>query len=290
MAKPLLKWVGGKRKLAPRICPAIVAHLTATDGTYYEPFLGGGAIALEMGLFKAYLSDVNEQLMETYFTVRGHAGKVYDALRWFASCGVTREAYLAVRDLDMDDSSSYGALPCPPGHESYWRAARFVYLNYTCFNGLHRENRAGKFNVPYGALSASKLADPMSAFPDRQVFDAFAVATHTAMFGVESFESALSYVENGDAVYCDPPYADTFTSYSSKGFNLKDQETLGQLLREASDRGAMVVASNADTPDIRRIYSWARIITTEEQHAVAAAGDKRAKLPTVLITNAEEIS
>jgi len=240
--KPILKWAGGKARLAPRICAAFTGPCT---GTYLEPFVGAGAVALyrlQRGeISNAVLSDVNHKLIAVHAAVRDHVDLVLEELErmpvedW-------KERYYEVR-------TAYNEGPFKgPAH-----AARFIWLNRAGFNGLYRENKKGGFNVPVGRYKRVAL-------PSAEHFE----AVSELLRGVEllpiDFRTALSKAGRGDQIYCDPPYVPlsataNFTAYCKAPFGMNEQVALAQTAHQAASRGAQVVLSNHDTPLVRdQIY------------------------------------
>ncbi len=236
--KPILKWAGGKARLATQID---FAFGDGCVGRYYEPFMGSAAVFLYRRAHRrvgpAVLADVNAKLVEVHRAVRDDVDGILDAL---ARMPVTdwKERYHEMRD-------AYNEGP----FEGVEHAARFVWLNRACYNGLYRENRAGKFNVPVG--SYARLSVP-SAEHFRGVSE--------LMRGVElvsaGFEEVMGLAGAGDQIYCDPPYVPlsataNFTGYSSEPFALREQRALARAAEGAADAGARVVISNHDLPLVR---------------------------------------
>jgi len=235
--KPLLKWAGGKHKVAVRIAGAFDGPCA---GTYYEPFLGGASVYLHLraqGLIeRAVLADANGRLIGMYQALQRDVDGVIAALRSLPEFygEPWPEAYYAVRDGFNE------------GGESALQAARLLWLNRACFNGLYRENRKGRFNVPVGRHASVSLHREEHL---REVGG--------ALRGVEllhaSFEQLVDEAGPADFVYCDPPYVPAsasakFTDYARAGFDLDDQRRLAESARAAAERGAVVVLSNHDVP------------------------------------------
>lgn len=238
--KPLLKWAGGKHKLAPRIARAFP---WPCKGTYYEPFVGSASVFLHLraeGLVeRAVLADVNGRLIDMYRAVQQEPQAVVDALATMPEIqGPTwPEPYYQVRE-------DFNA-----GGEGALQAARLLWINRTCFNGLYRVNQSGRFNVPVGKNH--------TMLPPR-VERIFEVCR--ALRGVDlvhaPFSEVLPEAGPGDFVYCDPPYvpdraSQGFTSYARADFGLEDQHELAACAQAAGERGAVVVLSNHDLPIVR---------------------------------------
>ena len=277
-AVPILKWAGGKAWLVPKLGPYVQQALTETGGRYIEPFLGGGAMALALAPEKAILSDVVGPLIEFYKVLRENPGELAWELSALGILGVDKDNFLRVREMRPE--------------RPVQRAARFLFLNRLCFNGLYRENSKGEFNVPYGQVVHRKsiigrsARDAMdSLFPNKEKMHKVADALKGAELYAGDFESGVVTADRGDVVFADPPYDDTFNGYSKTGFSLRDQERLSEELYLAHYRGARVYACNADTENVRRWYNWATILPVKEQRRIAASKDSRGRASCVLITN-----
>ncbi len=256
--RPFIKWAGGKTALLP----ILMMYIPDDFSKYFEPFLGGGALFFALyreGLIKeAVLSDVNRELIDTYIAVRDHLDEVIAILD---SYPYSREFYYRLRSMKPDTLS----LP--------ERAARFIYLNKTAYNGLYRVNRKGQFNVPFGRYKNPNYKD----FENLR-------AVSRALRGVDlrcsSFEFVLDIAEPGDFIYFDPPYypvSDTasFTQYTPDGFGREHQERLADIFRELSKRGVYVMLSNSDTRFIRSLYEGFRIIEIEAPRSINSNSQKR---------------
>lgn len=268
-AAPFLKWVGGKGRLCPALSRLLPGDVERRR--HVEPFLGGGALFFARSPQRARLSDINKDLIATYCAVRDDVDGVLVALRELARTH-SPEAYYARRDLFNRTDGSAAS-----------RAALFVYLNRTCFNGLYRVNRLGRFNVPMGRYAAPSICD------EARLRDASA-----ALQGVElqpvDFREALASVSFGDFVYLDPPYVPTsrtanFAAYSREGFTQTDQLQLRDVFGELDRRGARLMLSNSDAPFVRALYAG-----FPQQHIYARRSinsDVRARGPVreLVITN-----
>lgn len=276
VATPILKWAGGKRKLVPRIAPAIAARLDETGGTYIEPFLGGGAVALALGRERAVVCDAIPELAAFYQTVRDEPAKVAWALSALACRGVDKDAYLSVRSETFDKPE--------------FAAARVLYLNRLGYNGLWRVNQKGKYNVPYGrqpyreSVVKRRSRDAVtSLFPHKGKIEAVSDALAAAEILCGDFEPVINRAGPGDLVYADPPYDEQFNQYTAERFSELDQRRLAAALERATHRGAAVLASNSDTPLIREIYAWAVVESEDENRPINADKAGRGRVPCVLI-------
>lgn len=233
---PFLKWPGGKRWLAPVLSDVLRPELR---GLYYEPFAGAASVFLHISPSAAVLSDTNAQLIETMRTVREHPGEVLSSV-WRLSN--TAECYYRMRA-----SSPRTAVG---------RAARFVYLNRTCWGGVYRLNRRGEFNVPFGNTGRRLCS--------RFLIEAVAAKLTRATLVVSDFEPVLSKANDGDAVYADPPYTtrgenNGFVRYNESLFSWQDQTRLAAACRRARSRGAFVAVSGLYHEDVLSLYRgwWA---------------------------------
>jgi DNA adenine methylase len=244
LARPFLKWAGGKARLAPRILERVPAGIRR----YHEPFLGGGAVFFALrrsGLGTgASLADLNPALMETYATVRDGVEPLIEALRPLATRYQAQEA-------EGRAAFYYEVRACVPA-TAVERAARLIFLNRTCYNGLYRENLRGEFNVPHGRYAAPRILDEHGLR-----------AAAAALAGVDlaalDFEAACAAARPGDLVYLDPPYRPLsrtarFTSYTRQQFGPAEQERLRDTFEDLTRRGVAALLSNSDHPDIHALY------------------------------------
>jgi DNA adenine methylase len=238
--RPFLKWAGGKG----RLLVALERRIPEQFGAYHEPFLGGAALYFHLAgagrIRTALLSDINEPLVEAYLGVQQETEAVMGHLAAHAR-DHDREHYYAVRDV-----AAAGATLAE-------RAARVIYLNRTCYNGLYRENRAGRFNVPMGRYTKPRICD-------RQALLAAAAALQAARIESRPFTDVLDRARPGDLVYLDPPYVPlsasaSFTSYHRAGFGPRQQEVLRDVFAALVAQGVAVILSNSDTPRVRSLYS-----------------------------------
>ncbi len=229
-ASPFVKWAGGKRRLIPDLAKHFPDHVE----TYWEPFVGGGAVFFTMAnrIDKAILSDMNEELVIAYQVVKSDVDSLIAELQKHQAKHGDDGYYLKVRAQEPQT---------PLGI-----AARFIYLNRTCYNGLYRVNKKGRFNVPKGRYKNPEICNEGRLRAASQ-----ALAKATIRLG--DFDRVVRPSPD-DFIYCDPPYDGCFTDYQAGGFTEADQERLRIAMDRWVDAGAGVLASNADTPTIRRIY------------------------------------
>jgi DNA adenine methylase len=252
---PFLKWPGGKRWASSRIAALVQECLT---GTYYEPFLGGGAVFFRLRPEKAILSDINPELINAYRIVRDSAEKLVPLLRRMA---VNKNNYNRLRRAEPVDPIR--------------RAVRFLYLNRTAFGGIYRLNLKGEFNVPYGGGERNP-----SILWEKRLLKSAAEALATADVRVADFETMLDLANSGDVVYCDPTYTvahdnNGFIRYNEKNFSWADQHRLACAARRATQRGAKVIVSNANHDTIRKLYPGARFLVAERRSLVSCDVSKR---------------
>jgi DNA adenine methylase len=246
---PFLRWAGGKRWLAPRLAPILLSRLSAT---YYEPFLGSGALFFAIAAKKALLSDINDELINSYEIVAKSPLHVLDRLR---SIPVNSKKYYQVRESEPFDKLA--------------RAARFIYLNRTCYGGLHRTNRAGRFNTPFGG--GARTPEPL--WRDGILCQAAGLLARSGVrLKVSDFESPMNVAPQGDVVYCDPIYTtrtrEQFDRYNSLLFGWSEQVRLRDAAYRALDRGALVVISDTYSAEIQSLYPAAFRIALERKKSI----------------------
>jgi len=269
---PFLKWAGGKTQLLPKL----LKHVPAKFGTYREPFLGGGSLffALKAQAMRrqrsmpAVLSDSNEELIVTFKALKYEPHNVMMRLRALEDC-YGREQYMLVR-------SSRPGLPADT-------AARMIYLNKTCFNGLYRVNQKGHFNVPFGQRKKRPT------ICDRENLLVCSKALQWTTVECRDFRAALRYADPGDFVYLDPPYVPTsktssFTAYTPGGFSIDDQIELARCAQAAKDLGVHVLISAAGSDDSRELYQGFAIEEVQARRNINCDGGKRGNVTELLIT------
>jgi DNA adenine methylase len=265
-ARPFVKWAGGKAQ----ILPALQAHVPPSYRTYYEPFVGGGALFFALAPARAVLSDANLRLVRTWRAVRDNVEALIQVLTECARKH-SPEFFYEIRATDPDKATSDVEV-----------AAWFIYLNRTCFNGLYRVNSKGKFNVPVG-----RYVNPQICDVDRLR------ACSRALVDVElewaDFRTVMERPRRGDFVYFDPPYAplsatSDFTSYTEEGFTAKDQADLRDVARKLKARGVHVLLSNSSAPLIRDLYDDGfHIETVAARRAVNSQAASRGPVAELII-------
>ena len=299
MAEPILKWAGGKRQILSQI----VSHFPPEENIrgYHEPFFGGGAVFFrECHIHGKTINDINTRLINFYEVVRDQPLELARELKQFKQPGADpnpdrpfsdtnrkgkqiKSYYYQVREL-------FNRRPNGEEFDEVEEASQLLYLKRTCYNGLYRENLSGEFNVPSGNYSN----------PDWEQRSRIREASD-ALEDVELFNTDFSYVEDhaeeGDLVYCDPPYdpsgeASTFADYSSDVFGKEEQERLRDLALDLNDRGVYVVISNA--PSVGELYKpfnddGFHVNKVGARRAINSNADGRGEVKEVIITNAEEL-
>ncbi len=273
-ATPFVKWAGGKRQIMDKLLefkPTKFKH-------YYEPFVGGGALLLELAPIHATINDSNKELMYVYKCLRNKRlfKKFYDTCKQHEA-NHSEEYYYQIRDLDKK-KYAYAKLPM------YEKAARCVYLNKACFNGLYRVNGKGQFNVPSGKYEKIRCFDEENIQALHKYFH-----KRKPVILNKDFAEAVKTAKAGDFVYFDPPYdvvgEQSFTSYTTGGFGKKEQERLRDVIKELTNRGVLVMASNANTPFVQELYKDFNINVIEAKRSINSKGDGRGKVEEVIITN-----
>lgn len=270
---PVLKWAGGKTQLLPEINK----RLPKQFNTYYEPFFGGGALLFSLLPSSAVISDLNSELMNVYKCIKHDTQfiRLLKELDRHQSLH-SKSYYYLIRDLD-----------CSPYYKNwrdYERAARTIYLNKTCFNGLYRVNKKGHFNTPIGTEKYKKLYD-LDNITNMHEY----LKNNNVKILCGSYSSAVKDAKAGDFVYFDPPYdyqdGDGFTSYTADGFTKENQVELFNLFKELSDKGVYVMLSNNNTDFIRDLYKDYNIDVVYAKRAINHKGDGRGAVEEVIITN-----
>lgn len=273
--KPFVKWAGGKRQIIDKL----KKYVPDEFDTYYEPFIGGGALLFELSPKKAVINDSNEELMNVYECL-------CDEEKFKKMCSVlnhyetehSEAFYYDIRNKDRN-KNSYNRLSC------YTKAARTIYLNKACFNGLYRVNSKNEFNVPFGKKLKVNTYDGGNLIT---------VSNYLTMNDIEilcvDFENAVKSAKKGDFVYFDPPYdsdTSTFNSYTEDGFGKEEQRRLAKVFKELDAKCVYVMLSNHNTSLVNELYKDYHIHLIEAKRSINANGKKRGKVEEVIITNYE---
>lgn len=275
-AKPFVKWAGGKRQIIDKLLKLIPVEYD----TYYEPFVGGGALLFELSPKKAVINDSNKELMNVYKILSTDKG-YEETLKLLNTYEKKHDEafYYKIRNLDKD-KDKFSKLT------DYERAARTIYLNKACFNGLYRVNSKGEFNVPFNKKLKINTYDGQNMTLAYVYFQ-----TNSIKMLSTDFEEAVKDAKKGDFIYFDPPYDsendDTFNSYTEEGFGKEEQRRLARVYKELSDRGCYVMLSNHNTTLINELYQEFNIYIISAKRNINSKGEKRGKVEEVIITNYE---
>ena len=275
--KPFVKWAGGKRQIIDKLRKLAPEEFN----TYYEPFVGGGALLFELSPKKAVINDYNSELMNVYSVLcnEDKFKKLCKELNKHEA-NHSEEYYYEIRDKDKN-KTTYNRLA------DYTRAARTIYLNKACFNGLYRVNRKNEFNVPFNKK------DKVNTYEGNNLIT---VSNYLTMNDIkilnEDFEKAVKDAKKGDFIYFDPPYdsdTETFTSYTDEGFGKEEQRRLAKVFKDLDKRGCYVMLSNHNTTLINELYKDYNINVIEAKRNINANGKKRGKVEEVIITNYKSV-
>lgn len=260
--KPFLRWAGGKRWLIKQLDD----FLPIQFNQYHEPFIGGGSIFFHMNPKKAFISDFNEELIETYNAIKSNPHDVIKHLKLFKN---TKEEYLKIRKQNFQSPEK--------------RAARFIYLNQTSFNGIYRVNLKGQYNVPYGYREKYK-------FDIENILEVSSMLENTIIQHAD-FMECIDNVKENDLVFLDPPYTvahnnNGFIQYNQKIFSLDDQYRLKELIFKIKAKKAYYILTNANHPKIREIFDVGDNITEVTRASlIGGKGAVRGKYSEIIITN-----
>lgn len=274
--EPILKWAGGKRNLLP-IIEKIIADsgFDMATGKYYEPFVGGGALCFDEEFPHACINDLNDELVNVYKQVKSHPQKLIKCLEMHATKHC-KEYYLEVRGLDRTEA--YKNL------NAIERAARIIYLNRTCYNGLYRVNRKGQFNVPMG-----RYKNPEIVMKDRIISLSRYLKNCNVTITHGSFKDAIVSAEKGDLIYFDPPYDyddDGFSTYTAEGFGVEQLRELKNISDELVDKGCIVLLSNNETKNVMNLFDSDdryEISKVKATRFISCDGKRREKANEVII-------
>lgn len=265
--RPFLKWAGGKRRLIPQY----ERYIPENFGTYYEPFLGGGAMFFHLSPHSAVLTDINQELINTYSCVRDDVEGLIHLLSNHQE------------NHQRSPQQYYYQIRSSQPRARLAKAARFIYLNKTCFNGLYRVNSQGKFNVPIGRYKNPNICD-------RELLRCVSAILQQTTIEVKPFTAVLDPAKADDFVYFDPPYhpistTSNFTAYSRHSFNQESQIQLRDTFQQLAEKGVKVMLSNSDCALIREIYREFKIQKVSASRSINSHGKKRGKISEVLITS-----
>jgi len=278
MAGPFVKWAGRKNQLLEKYSQLQV--LPTSFKNYLEPFVGGGAVFFSLhsqGKLQGNvtLGDLNEELMKCYRVIRDEVEELIAILREHDAHKMDKAYYYDIRDCDRNGRIE--------GMTAAERAARTIFLNRTCYNGLYRVNKKGQFNVPYGRHKNPTVCDEENLRAVNQAFQGVELLT-------ADFEDCVSRAREGDFVYLDPPYHPLsstahFTNYTKEDFDEEEQERLGRVFRELDKRGCPIMLSNSDTELVRQEYQGYKHIPVMANRAISCKVSTRKAVSELVIVN-----
>jgi len=260
IARPFVKWAGGKRSIVNEL----LARIPEQFNEYYEPFVGGGALFWNVPhTVRAHISDINFHLITTYHMVRDNVDAVISKLKYHQRHH-TKKYYMEARSnlSEIDDLVEIAAL--------------FIYLNKTCYNGLYRVNKAGIFNVPIGRYESPKIVDAEN-LKKCSLSLAHASISHQGFSHIKP--------RRGDFVYFDPPYHETFSAYDGSGFGIREHEELATFCRRLDQLGVRFMLSNSDTSLIRELYASYNVENIDASRTISCKGTERKKENELIIRN-----
>lgn len=281
--EPILKWAGGKRLLLPELIKYIdFDELNRSQKKLYEPFVGGGALSFTYEYKKSVLNDINDELMNVYNQIKHNSRDlIYNLECLYSEFNLDRSFYYEIRSLDRKPNIYTTLTPSQ-------RAARIIFLNKTCYNGLYRVNSNGEFNVPIGTNQTVGFTyeDKINALHN-YLYD------NDILLKNEDFEVSVSDASFGDVVYFDPPYdyePSGFTSYNKYGFKKEDTIRLKKLCDKLIQKGCKVIISNNDTAFINNVFSCAdyKIQHINAHRFINRNGNSRNNAKEVIIYGSKE--
>ena len=269
---PVLKWVGGKRQLLGEIIPLIPKEIKY----YVEPFVGGGAVVFDLKPNRAIINDSNKELINVYKTIRDNPEELLLLLEEHQNNN-NEDYYYYMRALDRDEEFERLS--------NIQRAARIIYLNKTCFNGLFRVNKAGQFNTPYGKYKNPNIVNEPVVRAMANYFN-----NNEILIEQGDYKKVLRNLEKDSFVYLDPPYlpissSSSFTGYTEGGFGLESQIELRDQCNLLNGKGISFILSNSAHPIIKDLYKDYRIDIVRARRAINSKGNKRGEINEVLVRN-----
>ncbi len=269
MCKPVIKWVGGKHQLLNEL----KKYMPKNFNTYFEPFIGGGALFFDLKIKKSFINDYNFELINLYKIIKTKPIELIKDLKIHKN---NSEYFYKLRKLDRIPSF-YKRL------SKVKKASRFIYLNKTGFNGLYRVNKSSQFNVPFGTYKNPNYVD------DSNILDCSKLLQKTTILNGD-FENIKQYIKKGDFVYFDPPYVplnetSSFTGYTDKGFDEDMQFRLKELCDYINSIGAFFMLSNSYTKYIKDLYQDYNLITVQANRALNCKANRRGKINEYIVIN-----
>lgn len=273
--KPFVKWAGGKRQIIDKL----IKYSPVEFNTYFEPFVGGGALLFELSPDKAVINDYNAELINVYECLKDEKKykKMCSELNKYETLH-SEEFYFEIRNLDRD-KAKFNKMP------DYKRASRTIYLNKACFNGLYRVNSKNEFNVPFNKKTKVNTYDGENLLVIHYLLNFKDIKILNC-----DFEESIKDAKKNDFIYFDPPYdsdTQTFNSYTENGFDKEEQKRLAKVFKELDNRGCYVMLSNHNTKLVNELYKDYHIHVIQAKRNINANGQKRGKVEEVIITNYE---
>jgi DNA adenine methylase len=265
--KPFVKWAGGKRQLIQ----ILRTNLPKSYNCYFEPFIGGGALLFGTQTKNAVISDINSELINAYITIRDDVESLICSLNNHKN---EEDYFYEVRSLQVSNLNKIE------------RAARFIYLNKTCFNGLYRENSKGQFNSPFGRYKNPNISDQ----DNLRLVSIYLNSSNIEIYN-QDYEETIKKAKRGDFIYFDPPYypltsTANFTKYAKGDFTPDNQKELASVFKRLDKKGCFVMLSNSNTDFIKDLYKDYPLIEIEATRFINCKADRRGKgLFEVLIKN-----
>lgn len=274
LISPFLKWVGGKRQLIADLTKVLPLNVNKLE--YFEPFIGGGALFFNLQPKSASINDANTELINTYLVIKNQLDELLVALKKHEN---NSEYFYKIRGLDRE--SAFSKL------SDVEKAARIIYLNKTCFNGLYRVNASGEFNSPFGSYSNPNIVNE----PVLKAVSSYLNSANVKITNLD-YEKALSGVSKNSFVYFDPPYhpvsnTSNFTGYIAGGWGEDEQTRLRDLCRVLDANGVKFLLSNSNANLIKSLYKDFRIVTVKATRSINSVGAKRGEVDELLIKNYE---
>ena len=272
--KPFVKWAGGKRQLIP----VLNKEFPQKFGTYFEPFLGGGAVLFHLlsqnPNQKCSVSDLNSDLVLTYITIRDRVEELISSLKKHS------------KKYSYDKNSYYYQIREKEPKEQIEKSSRLIFLNRTCFNGLYRVNSKGKFNVPLGRYSNPNIVNEENLMAVSRILQSQKIT-----ITCRDFSSILGDAKKDDFIYFDPPYQPVsqtanFTSYTNRDFNFEDLKRLADLCNDLDSKGCKVILSNSNTSEVKEMFdrNW-KIKKIQVNRAINSDSKKRTGHSELVIKN-----
>lgn len=272
--KPFTKWTGGKRQLLD----VLNENIPTDFNTYFEPFIGGGALLFDLLPKKAVINDLNSDLMLAYTAIKEDLDQLIDFLSIHAANN-SKEYYYDIRLTDRD--GRYEEM------SDTEKAARLIYMLRVNFNGLYRVNSKGEFNTPYGRYKNPKIVDSELLLSINEYLN-----TNEILILNTSFENAVKDATKGDFIYFDPPYVpltetSNFTSYTANGFGYEEQVLLRDTFVELDKKGCYVMLSNSSADIVYDLYKdyWETTIEVSANRMINSNAEKRGSVKELLIKN-----